>query len=111
MSVVWAASCDHNFGGMLENSFEHSEIRIAFQQAASEVLQKMHIRKKNEQKFTFKRNFVANGLSIGLPQSSWLCGKRSKRGHPQFAAQILMTSELRRASVFPRISRINTDSK
>ena len=36
MSVVWAASCDRNFGGMLENSFEHSEIRIAFQQAASE---------------------------------------------------------------------------
>ena len=35
--VVWAASCDRNFGGMLANSFEHSEIRIAFQQAASEV--------------------------------------------------------------------------
>ena len=35
--VVWAALCDRNFGGMLENSFEHSEIRIAFQQAASEI--------------------------------------------------------------------------
>ena len=53
-SCIWAASCDRNFGGMLENSFEHSEIRIAFQQAASEVLQKMHKRKKNEQKFIFK---------------------------------------------------------
>ena len=62
MSVVWAASCDRNFGGMLENSFEHSEIRIAFQQAASEVLQKMHIRKKNEQKFTFSANFLVFGL-------------------------------------------------
>ena len=37
VSVVWAAFRDCNFGGMLENSFEHSEIRIAFQQAASEV--------------------------------------------------------------------------
>ena len=45
---------------------------------------------------------LAYGLSIGLPQSSWLCGKRSKRGHPQFAAQILMTSGLRRANVATR---------
>ena len=44
VSVVWAASCDRNFGGMLENSFEHSEIRIAFQQAASEgTTKKIHI--------------------------------------------------------------------
>ena len=36
-TVVWAAFRDRNFWGMLEISFEHSEIRIAFQQAASEV--------------------------------------------------------------------------
>ena len=39
-TVVWAAFRDCNFGGMLENSFEHSEIRIAFQQAASEGTKK-----------------------------------------------------------------------
>ena len=42
------------------------------------------------------------GYLIGLPQSTWLCGKRSKRGHPQFAKQILMTSGLRRANVASR---------
>ena len=82
MSVVWAASCDRNFGGMLENSFEHSEIRIAFQQAASEVLQKMHKRKKNEQKFIFKLLFSVFGLHRATV-----------------------------ASVFPRIARITTDNK
>ena len=46
------------------------------------------------------------GQSIGLPQSSWVCGKRSKRGHPQFAAQILMTSGLRRANVATRVKKL-----
>ena len=82
MSVVWAASCDRNFGGMLENSFEHSEIRIAFQQAASEVLQKMHKYKKNRGKFTFSAIFRVFGLR-----------------------------RVAVASVFPRISRIPTDNK
>ena len=59
MSVVWAASCDRNFGGMLENSFEHSEIRIAFQQAASEVLQKnAQTQKKIAESLLLARKFI-----------------------------------------------------
>ena len=58
MSVVWAASCDRNFGGMLENSFEHSEIRIAFQQAASEVLQNFsHTQVKSTNSLFFCSHF------------------------------------------------------
>ena len=43
---------------------------------------------------------------IGLPQGSWVCGKRSKRGHPQFAEQILMTSWLHRAKVATGVKKL-----
>ena len=43
VSVVWAASCDRNFGGMLENSFEHSEIELFPTGRCPKVLKILHI--------------------------------------------------------------------
>ena len=48
-TVVWAASSERSYEGILENSFEHSEIRIISNRQMSEGTTKnAHLQKKRE---------------------------------------------------------------
>ena len=86
-------------------------------QAASEVLQKMHKYKKNRGKFTFSAIFLVFGLRRVAVASRWDCplgnvGALEGTTMPLYVrTKSALSCELRRASVFPRISRIPTDNK
>ena len=63
-TVVWAASSERSYEGILENSFEHSEIRIISNRQMSEGTTKNAHLQKNARNFIFNCDFVVNKRHI-----------------------------------------------